>query len=126
MIEVKIPSDIHAYKSKLIMGLSTRQLISVGATIMVGIGISVGLKNVLPVDILPWVMIVMIVPIIAWGFFKYKDMLFEDFIRVFVDYTVNPQIRVYEDTDRNIFYHLNEEILEIDINNQLEIIENEE
>ena len=42
-------------------------------------------------------------------------MQFEDFMQAFLNMTFLPQIRVYEDTDVNLFHLLNEELISIDI-----------
>jgi len=118
MLEIKLPADIHAYKSKLVFGLSTRQVISIGSAMALSIPLGVYGKNYISEDILPWIIIAVAAPVIAWGFFNYKDMFFEDFIRFFLSYNLVNQKRVYEDTEQNIFYHLNEEINEIEITQQ--------
>ncbi len=115
MIEVKIPADIQAYKSKLIFGLTTRQVISIGCSLVTCVPIGVYGKEYIPEDILPWIVILVAAPIIAWGFFYYKDMHFEEFMKFFLSHNLNPQKRVYEDTEHNIFHHINEEINEIEI-----------
>lgn len=115
MITIKIPSEIKDYKSKLIFGFTTRQIISIG--VMLGVCVPIGVfgKGVISEDVIGWLIILIAAPIIAWGFFSYKDMMFEDFIKVFLEYNLLPQKRVYEDTEENLFCHLNEEIHEIDI-----------
>ncbi len=118
MIEVKIPADIQAYKSKLMFGLSTRQVISVAASMAVSVPIGVYGKNYISADILPWIVITVAAPIIAWGFFYYKDMAFDDFVKFFVSYNFLSQKRVYEDTKQNKIYRRNEEINEIEITQQ--------
>lgn len=118
MIEIKIPADIQAYKSKLLFGLSTRQAISVAASIAVCVPIGVYGKNYISEDTLPWIIIAVAAPIIAWGFFYYKDMFFDDFVKFFISYNFLAQKRAYEDTEQNIFYRLNEEINEIEITQQ--------
>ena len=117
MIEVKIPADIQAYKSKLIFGLTTRQVISIGCSLVTCVPIGVYGKEYIPEDILPWIVILVAAPIIAWGFFYYKDMHFEEFMKFFLSHNLNPQKRVYEDTEHNIFHYINEEINEIEIIN---------
>ena len=42
-------------------------------------------------------------------------MHFEEFMKFFLSHNLNPQKRVYEDTEHNIFHHINEEINEIEI-----------
>lgn len=115
MIEVKIPAEIQEYKSKLIFGLSTRQVIAIVGAIVVGVTIGVIGKDRVSADILPWFVIISVAPFAGYGFMKFKDMLFEEFMRVFLMLNFFPQRRVYEDTDVNIYYSLLEEILAEDI-----------
>ena len=115
MIEIKIPADIHAYKSKLIFGFTTRQVIAVAASVAIAVPLALYGKKYLGEDVLGWTVILTVAPVIAWGFFTYKDMKFEDFIRAWLMYNLDSQKRVYEDTDLNIFHRLNEEINEIEI-----------
>ena len=115
MIEVKIPAEIQEYKSKLIAGLSTRQVISIAGTLAVTVPLGVIGRQYIPEDVLPWLIILAVVPFAGFGFLKFKDMQFEDFMKAFLSMTFLPQIRVYEDTDVNLFYSLNEELISIDL-----------
>jgi hypothetical protein len=115
MIEVKIPAEIQEYKSKLIAGLSTRQVISIAGALAVTVPLGVIGQQYIPEDVLPWLIILAVVPFAGFGFLKFKDMQFEDFMKAFLSMTFLPQIRVYEDTDVNLFYSLNEELISIDL-----------
>ena len=118
MIEIKIPADIQTYKSKLVFGFTTRQVISIGAALGVCVPLGVYGRKFLSEDIVGWVIILFAAPVIAWGFFTYKDMHFEDYMRAMLNFNLNPQKRVYEDTECNIFARANEEINEIEITQQ--------
>ena len=115
MIEVKIPAEIQEYKSKLIAGLSTRQVISIAGALLPGVPIAVMGNGHISPDILPWIVIAVVVPFAGFGFFTFKGMRFEEFVKVFFMMNFFPQRRVYEDTDVNLFVSLNEEILSRDI-----------
>ena len=118
MIEIKIPADIQTYKSKLMFGLTTRQIISIGVALGVGVPLAVTGKKFIPEDILSWLVIIVAAPIVAWGFFTYKDMKFEDYVKAMLNFSFNPQKRIYEDTDLNIFASANEELNEIEVTQQ--------
>lgn len=118
MLEIKIPADIQSYKTKLMFGLTTRQIISIGAALGVGVPLAVYGKKIIPEDILSWLVIIVAAPIVAWGFFTYKDMKFEDYARAMLNFNLNPQKRVYEDTELNIFAAANEELNEIELTQQ--------
>lgn len=111
MIEVKIPAEIQEYKSKLIFGLSTRQVISIVGALAIGVPLGVYGSGHIPADILPWLIILTVVPFAGYGFFTFKDMRFEEFMKVFLMMNFLPQKRVYEDTDVNLYSSLNEELI---------------
>ena len=115
MIEVKIPAEIQEYKSKLIAGLSTRQVISIAGALAVTVPLGVIGRQYIPADVLPWLVILSVVPFAGFGFLKVKDMLFEDFMRAWLNMTFLPQVRAYEDTQSNLFHSLHEELLSIDL-----------
>lgn len=118
MIEIKIPADIQTYKSKLVFGFTTRQVISLGAALGVCVPLGVYGKKFIPEDILSWLIILIAAPVIAWGFITYKDMHFEDYAKAMLNFNFYPQKRVYEDTECNIFSEANEEINEIELTQQ--------
>lgn len=115
MIEVKIPAEIQEYKSKLIFGLSTRQVIAIAGAMVVGVIMGVWGRTHIPEDILPWLVIISVAPFAGYGFLKFKDMIFEEFMRVFLMFNFLPQKRFYEDADVNIYLSLHEEILAEDV-----------
>ncbi len=112
MIEVKIPSEIRAYKSKLIAGLSVRQVISLSLAILVGVPLSVFGRRFISADILMWLIIFLSAPILAWGFLTFQDMNFEDYMKAFLSMTFLPQKRTYENTEYNLFVTLRNACLE--------------
>ena len=115
MIEKKIPAEVRAYKSKLVAGLSVRQVISLGAAILIGVPLGVFGYKFLSSDIVMWAVIVISAPILAWGFLTFQDMPFEEYMKWFVRFTFLPQKRVYENTQDNLFIQLRNECLEEEI-----------
>lgn len=115
MIEVKIPAEIQEYKSKLIAGLSVRQVVSIAGAIAVAVPVALLGRGHISNDILSWIVILVVVPFAGYGFLTFKDMKFEDFMKAYIKLNLFPQKRVYEDTDMNIFESLNEEIIADDI-----------
>lgn len=118
MIEVKIPAEIQDYKSKLVLGLSTRQIIAIAGALAIGVPLGVLGYGRISGDILPWLVIISVFPFAGWGFMTFKDMRFEIFMKVFLSMNFLPQRRVCEDTDVNIFHGIHEELIENDIINQ--------
>lgn len=101
MLERKIPAEIRAYKSKLIAGLSVRQVISLGVAILIGIPLGVFGGEFISSDILMWVIIIISAPILAWGFVTFQDMRFEEYAKSILRFTFLPQKRVFENTEDN-------------------------
>ncbi len=112
MIEVKIPAEIQEYKSKLIFGLSVRQVIAIAGALLVGVTVGLLGRGHIPSDILIWIVMLLVVPFAGWGFFTFKGMKFEEFIKAFIAMNFLPQQRAYEDTDMNLYERLLEETLE--------------
>lgn len=112
MIEVKIPAEIQEYKSKLVFGLSARQIIAIVGALSVGVPLGVLGYGHISGDILPWLVVISVFPFAGWGFMTFKGMRFEEFMKAFLSMNFLPQRRIYEDTDVNLFHSLNEEIIE--------------
>lgn len=112
MLEVKIPLEIQDYKSKLIAGLSVRQLISIGGAFISALPVGILGYGRISSDILPWFIIVMTAPWVLFGFFTFQGMKFEDYIRSWLAFNFLPQKRVYEDTDDSLLQNIHEELLE--------------
>ena len=115
MLEVKIPAEIQEYKSKVVAGLSLRQLIAIGGAIVVSVPVGVYGYGKISNDLLLWLVILIVVPFAGYGFLHFKGMVFEEFVKVMFNHYFLPQKRVYEDTDANLFVGLNEELLEMEI-----------
>ena len=114
MLSMKIPAEIQEYKSKLIFGLSARQFFSIAGAILVGVPIGALGHGRISADILPWFVIIAVMPFFAFGFFTFKGMRFEELVKALCNMWFTPQIRVYEDAD-GIFQQLHEEIVEEEI-----------
>jgi hypothetical protein len=103
MLEVKLPSEIRDYKSKVFLGLTVRQIISIGGSLAVGVPLGVFGGRIIPADVLMWAVILSVAPIVAWGFAKFKGMRFEEAVKILFKFFVFPQKRVYEDSEVNYF-----------------------
>ena len=112
MVKVPIPAEIRAYKSKLILGLSVRQIIAIAGALVIGVPLGVYGRGHISDDILIWLVMFTVVPFAAWGFFTFHDMRFEQLVKVMLNFWLRPQKRVYEDTETNLFCRIHEEIIE--------------
>ena len=114
MLSMKIPAEIQEYKSKLIFGLSARQFFSIAGAVLVGVPIGVIGHGRISADILPWFVIIAVMPFFAFGFFTFKGMRFEELVKACCKMWFTPQIRVYEDAN-GIFEELHTELIEQEI-----------
>lgn len=112
MLEVKIPIEIQDYKSKVIAGLSLRQIISLGGACLTTLPIGVFGRDHISSDILPWFVILVTIPWVLYGFITFQGLKFEDYFRSWISYTFLPRKRVYEDTDGSLLQSIHEELLE--------------
>jgi hypothetical protein len=118
LLEARIPTEIRAYKGKLLGGLTVRQIVSIGGVLVVCVPLGIVGKNYIPSDILGWLVIFTAALFAAWGWAKWKDMKFETIIKVMFLFLLRPRQRVYEDTQMNIFVRLEETLAVEDIKEQ--------
>jgi hypothetical protein len=69
----------------------------------------------IPEDILFWAVVVLVGPVLVWGFVPIKGMTLERFIQVYVQYMTNSGRRIYEYSDTVYFNVLHEQICEAEI-----------
>ncbi len=118
MIEIKIPKEITDYKEKFLFGLTVRQFVSAVAALAVCVPLFVFGKDLIGEDIIGWLIILIAVPIFAFGFFKYDGMPFEKFLAMlYRQKWVEPQKRTFEELP--VFWDCREEIIEDRIAHQL-------
>jgi hypothetical protein len=92
MIEVRIPKEIREYKEKIFLNMTIRQIISVIAAC--GVSIVLYFKaSFIPEEILNWLIVVVVLPIIFAGFFTYNEMYFEKFARKVILFNITRQKR---------------------------------
>ena len=115
MVEIKIPAEIQAYKSKFIFGLSIRQFVAVAGAIIFGGGIGMLGKGRISEDILTWLIIISVIPFAGYGFLKIHDMKFEEFVKHWILFNFFPQKRVYENADIEPIAQISEDIAALKI-----------
>ena len=78
-------------------------------------------KDDLGEDMVGWIIILVAIPVFAFGFFKYDGMPFEKFLAIlYRQKWVEPQKRKYEELP--VFWECREEIIESEIAHQLAAI----
>lgn len=121
MIEIKIPKEITDYKEKFLFGLTVRQLVSAVVALAICIPLFIFGKDYLGEDLVGWIIILVAIPIFAFGFFRYDGMPFEQFLTMlYRQKWVEPQKRKYEELP--VFWECREEIIENEIAHQLAAI----
>lgn len=117
MIEIKIPKEITEYKEKFLFGLTVRQCVSVAAALAVCVPLYIFGKDFLGDDITSWLVILIAVPVLGFGFVKYNGMTFERLLAVlYRQKFAEPQKRKYEELP--VFYDWREEIISNEIAHQ--------
>ena len=110
MIEIKIPKEITDYKEKFLFGLTVRQFISAVAALAICVPLFIFGKDFLGEDVVGWLIMLIAVPIFAFGFFRYDGMPFEKFlVLLYRQKWLEPQKRVYEELP--VFWYCREEII---------------
>ena len=117
MIEIKIPKEIRDYKEKFLFGLTIRQFISAAAALAVCVPLFLFGKEALGEDLIGWIIILVGAPIIAFGFFKFNGMPFEQFLMIlYRQKWAEPQKRKYEELP--VYWYCRKEIIETEIIHQ--------
>ena len=121
MIEIKIPKEITDYKEKFLFGLTVRQLVSAVVALAICVPLFIFGKDYLGEDMVGWIIILVAIPVFAFGFFRYDGMPFEKFLAILYRQNwVEPQKRKYEELP--VFWECREEIIESEIAHQLAAI----
>ena len=121
-IEIQIPKEITEYKEKFAFGLTVRQFVSAAAALAICVPLYIFGKDYLGDDVTGWLVILIAVPIFAFGFFKYEGMSFEQFALIlFRQKFKEPQKRKYEELP--VFWYCREEIINNELTHQRLLIE---
>lgn len=97
MIEIRIPKEITMYKEKLFFNLTLRQTICSAVAMAINIPLYFFGSKYIGEEMASWTVIVLAVPIMLTGFFKYNGMSFEKFAVVFIiNNFLYPQKRKYK------------------------------
>ena len=95
MIEIRIPKEIKNYREKLFFGLTLRQSICAGAALLICVPLYIFGNKFLPQEAVSWAVILIAAPLMMAGFFRYNDMVFEQFAVELFYHHFTPQKRVY-------------------------------
>lgn len=117
MIEIKIPKEIKDYHGKLLFGLNLRQSICSGLALAICVPLYVFGKKYISEDIVSWLVILIAVPVMLVGFFRYNSMTFEVFAKEWIEYNFGIQKRKYE--YEPVFMELRRKYLEEELTKEI-------
>ena len=96
MIEIRIPKEIKTYREKLFFGMTLRQCICTAIALSICVPLYIFGNRFLPQEAVSWAVMVIAVPIMLTGFFRYNDMSFEQFAGEMFRFNFSVQKRIYE------------------------------
>lgn len=98
MIEVKIPKEIKSYKERFILNMTLRQTLSfiIAVLVILPIYLFGVFRYNIDSDLMGWVVLFTGIPVLAVGFFTYRNMTMERFVfQIIKTYFVFPMKRRY-------------------------------
>jgi hypothetical protein len=95
MIEIRIPKEIKNYREKLFFGLTLRQCICAGIALVICVPLYIWGNRFLPQEAVSWAVVLVAVPLMLTGFFRYNDMVFEQFALEVINFYASPQKRIF-------------------------------
>jgi len=97
MIEIRIPKEIREYQEKIMLGMTLKQVISIGVAGVVTIPLYFAINPIFGMDITSFILLIVSAPIVAWGFVKVGGMDASAFVKMFIINTFfMPANRKYE------------------------------
>lgn len=118
MIEIRIPKEIKNYREKLFFGLTMRQCLCAGIALLICVPLYIFGNRFLPQEAVSWAVIIIAMPLMLAGFFRYNDMTFEKFASELANSYFTPQKRVY--SYEPVFMKLREQYLAEELAAELE------
>ncbi|MBO1301329.1 MULTISPECIES: PrgI family protein [unclassified Enterococcus] len=100
-IEVKVHKDVREYKERIVAGMSVRQLGFLSIAVLTNIVISIVFVRFFgySMDVISWLMILVSMPIVAFGWLKKEGLPFERYLKYFFIYHLDQGVVVYEESD---------------------------
>lgn len=95
-IEVRVPKEINEYKEKILFGLSIRQLFSFVIALILGFASYYVVSKLFNKEVASYVVILITMPIFAFGFFKKDGFPFEKYIVIIIKQKLGTSKRVYK------------------------------
>lgn len=86
MISVRIPNEIRKYKEKIALGMTARQLISTCVALAICAPLAIFGGKVWGDDLNSWLVLIVGLPILGFGWFKINELPFEKFMALAIRY----------------------------------------
>ncbi|GHU82584.1 hypothetical protein AGMMS50284_4690 [Clostridia bacterium] len=104
MLEAKIHKEITEFEGKLISGLTGKQVICVVISVGISCALFFSLYKKLGIENTGTICMLAPLPILAFGFFKFRGFSFKDLIKILFNYYSKPQRKIYtQDTISNYY-----------------------
>ena len=101
MIFTRVPKEIKEYEEKLIAGLSARQLLYGGLSIVISVGIYFLIQSHIGQGMASYIVMFFAFPGFAAGFIKKNDMYLDKYFKIIYEFHKRQQILKY-DTGRRV------------------------
>lgn len=101
MIYTRVPKEIKEYEEKLIAGLSARQLLYGGISIVISVGIYFLITPYIGQGVASYVVMIFAFPGFAAGFIKKNDMYLDKYFKIIFDFHKRTQVLKYN-TERKV------------------------
>ena len=96
MLFVKVPKEIKEYEEKLVLGLSTRQILWGVLAIVSSLISFFGFKFIVGEEFASWITMFIGIPMFACGFLDYQGMPMSKFLKIVWNYYRKKQILTYD------------------------------
>lgn len=96
LLYAQMPKEIKEYEGKILFGLSIRQALFLGLTIIVCLGSNFLLTRFMDSETASWFVMLLSAPILACGFIKKNSMTFNQYCRVMFTYNFSIQKLKYD------------------------------
>lgn len=99
MINIRIPKELTEYKSKVIFGLTGRQLVCFGIAMVIGVPVYFAARTYLGSTIASYILIAVSMPCFAFAVIKKNELPLEKYLKVAIRNRFTPQVRKYQNNN---------------------------
>lgn len=104
MAYVEVPKDLDKVKTKIVFGLTKRQLIGFGSAAAVGIPVYFLARQILPDELAMVALFIVAAPMVLLGIYEKDGVPAEEMLKSYLKFRfIQPPIRTYKVTPQNAF-----------------------